>query len=221
MKASVQRIRLAAAAFTLIEILVVLGVIAVLAALVFVSVGGSSQTVVLRTAQATVANALNAARSRAMAKGVNVALAVHNDPANEERYRRRIAVVENITSGPVVVAVFELPRQVAVLPHRSRFVSEMRAAGEWVGGYSGNALGSTFLGSTIALAIEGTAAENWEYRDVTPNGTVAGAGSIVIGAVRMNPGGNYPIVFESPDQVLGLTVSSYGLARVINDRLGF
>lgn len=208
-------------AFTLIELLVVIGVIAVLAAVVFAGLSGSDRGVALRSAQATMANALNAARTRAVTKGVNVALMVQNDPGNPDRYRRVVAVVETVTGTPVVVSIFELPEHVAVLPSRTRFTADMREPGDWVGGYSGNGLGSTFLGSTISVAIADTATENWEYRDITPNGTVAGAGSIVVGTVRNQPGGTYPIIFVSPEQVRGLTVSSYALARMINDRQGF
>lgn len=207
--------------FTLVELLVVLGVIAALAAVTFAGLRGSDQGVALRTAQATLATALNATRQRAVAKGVNVALMVHNDPAAPARYRRLLAVVESVTTAPVLVAVYELPRQSAVLPNRSRFTDDMRAAGDWTGGYSGNALGSTLLGATIAAEINGPVVENWEYREVTPNGTVAGAGSLIAGIVRPNPGGAYPLLFVSPEQVRGLTVSSYALARTINDRQGF
>ncbi|MEZ5414782.1 MAG: hypothetical protein R3F03_10770 [Opitutaceae bacterium] len=59
----------------------------------------------------------------------------------------------------------------------------MREPGDWVGGYSGNGLGSTFSAPTISVAIADTATEV-EYRDIAPNGTVAGAGSIVVGTVR-------------------------------------
>lgn len=207
--------------FTLIELLVVIGVIAVLAADVLAGLSGSDRGVALRSAQATMANALNAARTRAGTKGVNVALMVQNDPSNQDRYRRVVALVETVTGTPVVVSVFELPENVAVLPSRTRFTTDMRDPGDWVGGYSGNGLGSTFLGSTISVTIAGSTVENWEYREVTPNGTVAGAGSIVVGTVRRQAGGTYPIMFVSPEQVRGLAVSSYALSRMINDRQGF
>lgn len=215
----------AGAGFTLIELLVVLGVIAVLAAVVLAGIGVADKTVALRSAQATMAGAVNVARVRAMARGVNVGLAVHNDPASPGRYRRLVVVVEAIESNPTVVAVFELPKQVYVLPHRDRFSAALRLPGDWTGGNSGRALGSTFLGTTISAVMQGAATENWEYNEFTALGTLASGlgGTIIVGLGRPQaPGkGAAPIVFASPEQVSGMVISSYGLARMIEDRAGF
>lgn len=208
-------------AFTLIELLVVIGVIAVLAAVVFGGLRGSDRGVALRAAQATMANALNAARIRAVTKQVNVALMVNNNPSDQDRYRRVVAVVESVTGTPVVVSLFELPANTAVLPNRSRFTTDMREAGDWVGGNSGSALGSTFLVSTISSPIGSNVSESWEYGEITSMGTTGGSGSIQVGVVRQNSSGNYPILFVSPEQVRGMQITTYTLTRMINDRQGF
>jgi len=211
-------------AFTLIELLVVIAVIGILAGLVFSGMGGAERSSALRSAQATLANSLSATRNRALARGVPVALAVHDDPSNPVRYRRTIAIVEDIAMAPRVVAVFELPKHAYVLPHRARFAEQMREPGNWVGGNSGNALGSTrFLnpGGVISVAIVSPTAELWEYALVTVSGTMSGGGALIVGLAERVDDGPFPIRFQSPEQVRGLMVSNYGLARMIDDRSGF
>jgi len=213
------------AGFTLVELLVVLAVVGILAGVAFSGNGAAERATALRSAQATLANALSATRNRALARGVPVALAVHDDPSNPARYRRMLAIVEGIATGtPQVVAVFELPKQAYVLPHRARFTDQMREPGNWVGGNSGNALGSTrFLnpGGVITVAIASPTAERWEYALVTVSGTMSGGGALIVGLAERVDDGPFPIRFQSPDQVRGLMVSSYGLARMINGRSGF
>jgi len=215
----------ATAAFTLIELLVVVALLGVLAAIVFSSAGGASQSTALRTAQATLANALSATRNRALAHGVSVALAVHDDPSEPARYRRVVAIVEGIATGaPQVAAVFELPRGAYVLPHRARFTEAMREPGDWSGGNSGNALGSTrFLnpGGVISAALASPQAALWEYALVTPTGTMSGGGALIVGLAVPVDDGAFPIRFQSPEHVRGMLVSSYGLARMIDGRAGF
>jgi len=212
-------------AFTLLELLVVLAVIGILAGVAFSGAGAAERSTALRSGQATLANALSATRNRALARGVPVALAVHDDPSSPARYRRTIAIVENIATGtPQVVSVFELPKNAYVLPHRARFPEQLRESGNWVGGTSGNALGSTrFLnvGGVISVAINSPSAELWEYALVTPSGTMSGGGALMVGLAERVDDGPFPIRFYSPDQVRGVMVSNYGLARVINGRAGF
>jgi len=217
-------LRLEQSAFTLIELLVVLAVIGILAGVAFSGMGGSERSTALRSAQATLANALSATRNRALARGVPVALAVHDDPRNPDRYRRMIGIVEDIATSPKVVAIFELPKHVYVLPHRARFIEQMRESGNWVGGSSGNGLGSTrFLnpGGVISVAIASPTAELWEYALVTPAGTMSGGGALIVGLAERVEDGPFPIRFQSPEQVRGLMVSNYGLARMIDSRAGF
>jgi len=211
-------------AFTLIELLVVIAVVGILAGLAFSVGSGAERSTALRSAQATLANALSATRSRALVRGVPVALAVHDDPSNPVRYRRMIAIVEDMATAPRVVAVFELPKHAYVLPHRVRFTEQMREPGNWVGGNSGNVLGSTrFLnpGGVISVAINGPTAELWEYALVTPSGTMLGGGALIVGLAERVDDGPFPIRFQSPEQVRGLMVSNYGLARMIEGRGGF
>ena len=208
------------AGFTLIELLVVIGVLAVLATVIIAGLRGADKTVSVRAAQATMANALNAARNRAVTRGVNVAVLVHNDPSVPERYRRTIALVENVTTSPVAVAFFELPKGTGVVPHSSRFATALRDTGNWNGLNSNNLMTSSWLNSTISFALNGSENEAWEYRNFSPSGTTT-AGTVVISSVRVQAAGSYPIIFEAPDLVRGFRVSTYGLPRMVDDRSGF
>ena len=123
--------------FTLIELMVVIGVVAVLAAVIFSGLRGSDATVTLRSAQATMANALNAARTLAISKGVNVGLLINNDTGDAEHYRRLIVLVEDINGSSSIVSSFNLPDGIYVIPHKDRFTEGMRQEGSWIGVDSG------------------------------------------------------------------------------------
>jgi prepilin-type N-terminal cleavage/methylation domain-containing protein len=208
--------------FTLIELMVVIGVVAVLAAVIFSGLRGSDATVTLRSAQATMANALNAARTLAISKGVNVGLLINNDTGDAEHYRRLIVLVEDINGSSSIVSSFNLPDGIYVIPHKDRFTEGMRQEGSWIGGDSGGEIGSSFLRYTTSLALMAGDVQLWEYREFTPNGTMTGGtgGDIVVATAKKQPdkASSYPIVYESPEQVRGLTISTYGMARMTNGR---
>lgn len=205
-------------AFTLIELLVVIGVIAVLAAVVFGGLRGSDRGVALRSAQATIANALNLARTRAITKNVNVALMVHNDTGDSANYRRLIAVVDDLNGTASVVGTFVLPENIYVIPHRDRFPVGLHTDENWNGGDSGSLVNSSFLRNTISKAIASDASRQWEYREMTPQGTISSgtAGNLVVAAASRRPNfdSGYPILFDAPQMVRGLKISIYGLARL-------
>ena len=204
--------------FTLIELLAVIGVIAVLAAVVFAGLSGSDRGAALRTAQATMANALNLTRTRAMTKNAYVALMVNNDASDSNNYRRLIAVVEDINGESLVVATYLLPENVYVIPHRDRFPIGLHTDENWNGSDSAALVGSTFLRNTISKQIAGNAPQSWEYREMTPEGTIASgtAGNIVVAVAsrQSGSGSGYPIIFDAPEMIRGLKVSTYGLARL-------
>ena len=216
------KLRKVQSGFTLIELMVVIGVIAVLAAVVFSGLGGSNQTVALRSAQATMANALNAARTLAISKGVNVGLLINNDTGDTERYRRLIVLVEDVDGSSLVLSTLNLPDGIYVIPHKDRFTEGMRQAGSWIGGDSGGEIGSSFLRYTTSLALMTGNVQLWEYREFTPNGTMPGGsgGDIIVSPAnkKSDPTSSFPIIFESPEQVRGLTISIYGMARMTNGR---
>ncbi|MBW7896051.1 MAG: prepilin-type N-terminal cleavage/methylation domain-containing protein [Opitutaceae bacterium] len=207
--------------FTLIELLVVIGVIAALAAVVIGGLRGADKSTALRSAQATVVNLLATARSKAMSSGRDVLLLVNHNVADAERFRRMLAVVDKDDVTLVHVVAF-LPDGTYVVPYKDRFGPAMIQSGDL---WDGDSLASSALSATVTRSIQGVASELWESFPVTPEGTTGQQGKIVITTGRsLSPAEEntgYPIVLVSPDQVRGVMISGYGLARMINDRSGF
>lgn len=207
--------------FTLIELLVVIGVIAALAAVVIGGLTGTDKSTAMRSAQATVVNLFATARSKAMSSGRDVLLLVNHNAADAERFRRMLALVDKDDVTLVHTVVF-LPKGTYVVPYKDRFGSTMIEPDDLWGGDS---LTSSALRTTVTRSIQGTTSELWESLPITAEGTTGQQGKIVIttGRARSPAEANMgsPIVFVSPDQVRGVMISGYGLARMINDRSGF
>lgn len=132
-----------------------------------------------------------------------------------------LAVVDN-DDVTLVHAVAFLPEGTYVIPYKDRFVSAMIQPGEL---WNGDSLTSSSLRTTVMRSINGPNSEQWESFPMTAEGTTGQAGKIVISSGRaLSPAednSGSPIVLMSPDQVRGVMISGYGLARMINDRSGF
>jgi prepilin-type N-terminal cleavage/methylation domain-containing protein len=81
-----------AGGFTLLELLVVIGVMAVVATLIGVGLGRSNEGAALATGQALLQSQLNAVRAQAALRGQAAALVVAVDATEPERRRRALAV---------------------------------------------------------------------------------------------------------------------------------
>lgn len=212
-------------AFTLMELLGVIAIIAVLAAVVFGGLRGTDKSTSLRSAQATVANMLAAARSKAMSSGRDVLFLVNNNSADVTRYRRMLALVDR-TDTTMVHSVAYLPAGNYVVPHQSHFSSSLTQSGDsWIT-TTGASLTSSALSASVSRAIESVTTETWESFPLYVEGTSNQQGRIVIASGRERSpaeaaASGSPILLESPDQVRGMLMSFYGLARMVNDRMGF
>jgi prepilin-type N-terminal cleavage/methylation domain-containing protein len=213
------------AAFTLIELLVVIAIVAALAAVVFGGLNGADKSTSLRSGQAIVANMLAAARSKAMSSGRDVLFLVNDNASDVTRYRRMLAVVDRLDAA-LVYSVAYLPAGVYVVPHQSHFSSSLIQRGDsWIT-TTGFSLTSTALSATVSRAVDSGTTESWESFPLYTEGTSNQQGRIVIASGRERSPADAaavgsPILLESPDQVRGMLMSYYGLARMINDRLGF
>lgn len=221
--------------FTLIELLVVLGVIAVLAAVLIGGLSGSNQGALLHSSQGMLSNGIALARNKAMSSGHRTRLLVNNALTDPQRYRRMIAVLEEIPNSTnwLTLETFYLPEGVYVVPNERRFISGLlKNENEWTEFESTNALDSRALqasvgndGDTLDLVIDSPVSQNWEYLSFYPAGTTLNEGDIVLASgLRRDPGsiaqGLPPIELYSPQSVRGLFLSKYGLVRFINDRTG-
>lgn len=222
-------------AFTLLELLVVIGLIAALSLVLLGSLGGVSKSTALQSGQATLSNLISAARTKAQSGGAGTRLLVHIDPnsADTERFLRCIAVqtqVAGVWQAEPAVEIY-LPEGVYVVP--GNFTSlpgglfSTSTATPWTKS-DGTPLRSTALraNQVVMVAFNNAAPEQWVGVGFAPAGTTAQSGDIILASGHRRPPGTFargesPVELENPETVRGLTLSTYGLPTMINDRASF
>jgi len=214
-------------AFTLIELLVVIGITMLMAGVLGQTMRDGSPSAALQSGQGTVAGLLAAARLLAASNQTRVMLVVDADPAGDDFLRGVHVAIETppdslqwlIVGGDGLLprGVFVVPGQEAVngavfpeggvaeavWPAGRRSSFELAPAGS-VSVTAGNPSG-VFLRMTSPLTVTGSA------------GT-GGGDKIVLAAARRIPVG---VIFEHPEWVRGIELSSYGTAILVNDGSGF
>ncbi len=221
-------------AFTLLELMVVIGLIAVFSFFIAGGLAGGGKSAALQTAQATMANLVTAARTKAMASGQSARVLVHVDPTSTSqplRYLRYVAVQTQTTTGWQTVTAAFLPDGIYVVPGNfSSIPAGLFAANPptpWTRS-DGSALRSTALRSNqiTAETINSPAAEQWVSFALSSTAGTAQSGDIILTAGHVRPPGSYltgesPVELESPETVRGLTLSAYGVPALINSRASF
>jgi type II secretory pathway pseudopilin PulG len=229
-------------AFTLLELLVVIGLIAALSAALVGGLGGGGQAAALQSGQATMATLITAARTKAPATGRKTRLLINADPTAVERYLRRVVLqlARQTGASPAdwdTVVEVDLPDGVYIVP-----VALTQPAGlvalpsEWTRPSDSRAelASDLFQGQTIAVLLPGdSAAQNWMGIAFTSNGTLAGIGTgqppkgflVIAAGVRRAPGsyqsGEAPVQLVKPRAVRGLVLSAYGVPALLNDFMAF
>lgn len=223
--------RKASGAFTLLELMVVVGLIA---ALSFVLLGALNpgRGAAVQAGQAILANFLVAARSKAAAGNQPVRLLVNFTPDGADQPSRFLRlVVLQIQSGSAWRSVSEayLPEGVYVVPGNGSMPAGLLGETEsaWTR-TDGSALRSTALRSvnSITEAIGGGPVELWLCLPIAAAGTTNSSGDLIVAAGRPRAPGSFaagdsPIELPNPEEVRGLAVSQYGVATLIDGRLGF
>ncbi len=222
------------AGFTLLELLVVVGLIAALSVILLGGLAGGGKSAVLHSAQASVANLVTAARIKALANGQSVRIAIHIDPgskAEPSRFLRYLALQTQVAGGWQTTADAALPDGIYILPGNFSAVPAglfgANAATPWRKA-DGSALRSTALrDNQITLEnINSQVAEQWVSITIAAAGTTAQAGDIILAAGRRRAPGSYaagesPVALENPEQVCGLSLSAYGVPVLVNSRGSF
>jgi type II secretory pathway pseudopilin PulG len=222
------------AGLTLLELLVVIGLIAALSFLLIGGLGGGRKSAALQSAQATVANLVTAARVRAMSTGRSVRIMIHIDPgssAQPSRFLRYVALQSQDTGGWRTDADAYLPDGVYVVPGNfSTIPAGLFRANTTVpwNKTDGSALRSTALRSNQIASelLNSPRAEQWVGFTLAAAGTTAQAGDIILAAGRRLAPGSYaegesPVELENPEAVRGVTLSTYGVPVLVNSRAGF
>ena len=215
--------------FTLIELMVVIGLIAGLAYFVVGGLADGGRNTALQSGQATIANFLIVARTQALATGNRTRILVHHDPASVfavDRYLRFLALEEMRGGVWRTLQTVVLPSGIYVVPHQNQTPPNLYdEAGPWLK-VDGSRLHSSCLSSPLVTqTINVTVQETWAELVFTPLGTTMNSGLLVLAmGTPSAPGGladGAPILLKNQDAVRGLQLSAYGLSLPINERTGF
>lgn len=227
-------IRPRSSGFTLLELLVVIGLIAVFSFFIAAGLTGGGKSAALQAAQATLANLVTAARTKTMASGQSTRVLVHVDVASVTqplRYLRYVVIQTQTTAGWQTVTEAFLPDGVYVVPGNfSTTPAGLFAANTstpWTK-VDGSALRSTALRSNqiTAETINSPITEQWVSFTLSFSAGTVQSGDIILAAGHVRPPGSYlagesPVELENPETVRGLTLSAYGVPVLINARASF
>jgi prepilin-type N-terminal cleavage/methylation domain-containing protein len=227
------------AGFTLLELLVVIGLIAILSAFAFHGLVGGGRETAMRSSQALLANLVLTARTKAAATGCKTRLLVNVDPAAPDRYLRLVVLQIGRQAGPNPVnwdtcQRLSLPSGVYVVP--ASLAGLVAVPGDWkrVSDPTADLASDLFTAQPLSQSLEGDVAPQW-WTGVafTPVGTlstlVSGPppkGSLVLALGRWRAAGDYssggpPVELENPQAVRGLLLSAYGVPTLLRDRNAF
>ena len=214
--------------FTLFELLVVVGLMAVATVVALSCLRGGGAGAARDAALALLASRVAEARGLATSRGTAARLFVHADPAEPERYLRYVVVCGPEGAGwrPADAGSF-LPEGIVVLPPVALSTTGpgavCRPGDDWSRSSGGGALRSTALreysigGAEPALL--GTT--GWLMMHFSPSGGTF-AGDLVVAAGRaQSEAVPVTVVCEQPDNVGGLSLSSYGVATFARGRADF
>lgn len=229
--------------FTLLELLVVAGLIAGLSLVLFVGLQGGGKAMALQSAQSTLATMITSARLKASASGRHCRILVSHDAAESERFLRCLVLQQARQPGASpaswdTVQTVMLPADVFVVPATLTVPAGLVAdASKWkrASDPAEDLVSGVFLNQNITYAPEGEAtARQWTGLGFTPNGTLARLGSsgapsrglLVIATGNLRAPGSYtpgqsPVQLTGPDMVRGLVLSAYGVPALLNDRNAF
>lgn len=215
-------------AFTLVELLTVMGLMVLMAGGLGLALHAGSQAVALETGQGMLASLVTAARTKATLDQARVMLVVDADPADERFLRGlHLAVEATPDSGHWLITEDSvvLPPGIFLVPG---IVTPEGVAFPPSGGVAARAWPATRRSSLeilppdrIALPLEGPPEKFLGLAaPFSPRG-MAGAGGgdkLVLTAGRRSVAG---VILDRPEQIRGVALSSYGVAILINDGPGF
>jgi type II secretory pathway pseudopilin PulG len=228
--------------FTLLELLVVIGLIAAMSFFLAGGLAGGGTTAALHSAQATAANLITTARTKAAATGRKTRLLVNIDTGAPERYLRHLVLqlARQVGSSPAdwdTLVTVTLPEGIYVMPPSLTQTAGLVAnPAEWkrVSDPAADLVSDVFSNQSLSVQLAGdAAAQLWTGVAFTPNGTLAALGGaqppkgalVITLGVRRPPGsfqpGESPIQLGNPQAVRGLILSAYGVPALVSERSSF
>jgi prepilin-type N-terminal cleavage/methylation domain-containing protein len=211
-------------AFTLIELLIVIGVISLLASATGLSLREGRPAAALQSAQGTVASLLSAARGQAALSQRRTILIVEGDSRREGFLRDiRIAIETGQDSGQWVLngegAVLPTGIYVVPGPMPPAGATLNSATGAWPAGRL-SSLQPAAAGSILSRerGPAGVYLQMSQPFGLAGTMRASGGDKWVLSPARRAPD---KLIFTNPDWVRGVVLSSYGLAILINDGPGF
>lgn len=217
-------------AFTLLEMLIVVTLIAVLAVVIGLGFSGGEKSAALGTAQVTVANVMIATRMRAISTGHAARMLINSDIGSPDRYLRQLVVQEFDPASGTWESKMEvnLPPGTYLLPQQNKTPAGLLENDVlWRKADNSTVLHSSiFSAGFVSERINGTRAESWVAVEYNYRGTTTTSGAIVLSAGQMRAPGSYS-ASESPVRLLdsanvrGLSVTSYGMVTYLNGREAF
>lgn len=198
------------AGFTLLELLVVMGLVALLAGILGLAFRAPVGAVALQAAQETVAGLCGAARACAALKGADARLLVADDPeAEDERLCWLIVVYEDPSSPGCWQSAgtgVHLPRGVYVVPPSPPLMPDGET---WPASRRSSALSN----AATVLTIDGAAAGRFYHVPFTPRGTTSG-GNLVL--TNGHPGSGAGPVLDQPDCIRGILLRPTGALTALD-----
>jgi prepilin-type N-terminal cleavage/methylation domain-containing protein len=211
--------------FTLVELLTVVAVIAILLAVgIGVANLGSTPTIALRDAQASINSMISATRAQAAMSGRDAILFVNTETTRPDKFLRHLSVALQSRDGSGYVLVGEgilLPEGVFVVPSEQAGTANpaLNVSGPLGGGE--NWIAPNDLRSTCfrtAVAISGNPATIGWGMAMTSRGTTANQGQIVL---ARGTGAGTDLRLKERENISGLLVNVYGVTIPANSPSSF
>jgi len=216
-------------AFTLIEMLVVIGVIAIFIGTIGLSIGGGNKGVAMQNAQGTLLSSLSGARAKAALYQTTAAIFVNASPDGSGfMHELRIAILVDHDNNPTTPSVWVAKGDVIafsdgiyLVPPASAFpptiiTYESPTVSDWTKAHS-----TAYDSSEVELyAADGTTRiDSMKYNRLirlTERGTTSDAGSLILAPARVVPGATgLGLVFDEVQALRGARVSVYGVATLV------
>lgn len=198
--------------FTLVELLVVIGLIAVLAGVLGLALGRGNSGAALQSSQATLQGLFASARGQAAIRQSVATIVVNVDPESEGFLREfHVFVDDEATGSPLTLSqgIYMVPSSTGTTYGGAVAFAD---PGQWA-----NRVSTAFDGASVSTP-SGVAGTFARVAAIIDRGTLSGASGgsriVLAPAERVS---EEQISFNNPDAVRGVSLSTYGVLTMLND----